>query len=56
MTWIVQGKTNAEIAPLLGMSPYTVIKHLQHIFDKLGVGTRTAAAAYVLKAVPISAK
>lgn len=56
MTWIVQGKTNAEIAAILGMRPYTVIKHLQHIFDKLGVRTRTAAAAYVLKAVRLSAQ
>ena len=54
MTRIVQGKTNAEIATVLGMSPYTVIKHLQHIFDKLGVRTRTAAASYVLKAVKTS--
>jgi DNA-binding CsgD family transcriptional regulator len=56
MTWIVQGKTNAEIATILGISLYTVIKHLQHIFDKLGVRTRTAVAAYVLKAVTISAQ
>lgn len=53
MTWVVQGKTNAEIATILGMSAYTVIKHLQHVFAKLGVGTRTAAAAHVLKAVKI---
>ncbi len=54
MAWIVQGKTNAETATILGMSPYTVIKHLQHIFEKFGVKTRTAAAAYALKAAMTS--
>ncbi len=49
MTWVVQGKTNAEIAGILGTSSYTVIKHLQHVFEKLGVRTRTAATAHVLK-------
>jgi DNA-binding CsgD family transcriptional regulator len=49
MVWLIQGRTNAEIAATLGTSPYTVIKHLQHIFAKLGVRTRTAAAARVLK-------
>ena len=47
MIWVMQGRTNAEIAATLGTSPYTVIKHLQHIFAKLGVRTRTAAAAHV---------
>jgi DNA-binding CsgD family transcriptional regulator len=51
MTWVVHGKTNAEIATILGTSPYTVIKHLQHVFAKLGVKTRTAAAARVRAAV-----
>ena len=45
MIWVGQGKTDAEIAGILGASPYTVIKHLQHVFEKLGVKTRTAAAA-----------
>ncbi|HEV2283843.1 MAG TPA: LuxR C-terminal-related transcriptional regulator [bacterium] len=48
MMWVVRGKTNAEIAAVLGTSPYTVIKHLQHVFAKLDVRTRTAAAARVL--------
>jgi DNA-binding CsgD family transcriptional regulator len=42
--WVVQGKTNPEIAIICGGSPRTVQKHLEHIFGKLGVETRTAAA------------
>ena len=46
--WVVQGKTNRDIADILGMSPRTVNKHLEHVFGKLGVETRTAAAARVM--------
>jgi CheY-like chemotaxis protein/DNA-binding CsgD family transcriptional regulator len=42
--WVIQGKTNRDIGAILGMSPRTVNKHLEHVFDKLGVETRTAAA------------
>lgn len=48
LTWVTNGKTNADIGLLLGTSPWTVQKHLEHIFEKLGVETRTAAAAWVL--------
>jgi DNA-binding CsgD family transcriptional regulator len=51
MTWIAQGKTNLETAIILQLSRRTVEKHLEHIYRKLGVETRTAAAARVL-AVP----
>jgi DNA-binding CsgD family transcriptional regulator len=44
------GKTNAEIAAILGMRARTVGKHLERIYEKLGVETRTAAAARVLEA------
>jgi DNA-binding CsgD family transcriptional regulator len=43
--WVAQGKSNSEIATILAMSVRTVEKHLEHIFDKLGVESRTAAAA-----------
>ncbi len=43
LDWLAAGKTDREIAAILGMSPRTVQKHLQHIYEKLGVETRTAA-------------
>lgn len=45
--WLAKGKTNRDIAQILGMSPRTVNKHLEHVFEKLGVETRAAAAAIV---------
>ncbi len=46
--WVTQGKTNRDIGEILGTSPRTVTKHLEHVFEKLGVETRTAAANMVL--------
>lgn len=43
MHWLAGGKTDAEIAALLSISPRTVQKHLEHVYVKLGVETRTAA-------------
>ena len=45
LSWLAKGKTSRDIADILGMSPRTVNKHLEHIFEKLGVETRTAASA-----------
>ncbi|MEO5735026.1 MAG: response regulator [Rubrivivax sp.] len=42
--WVIQGKTNRDIGDILSLSPRTVHKHLEHVFEKLGVETRTAAA------------
>ncbi|HEY1788982.1 MAG TPA: helix-turn-helix transcriptional regulator [Verrucomicrobiae bacterium] len=46
--WIREGKTNQEIASILGISPRTVQKHVEHIFEKLGVETRVAIATRML--------
>ena len=43
--WLAKGKTNRDIAEILALSPRTVNKHLEHVFEKLGVETRAAAAA-----------
>ncbi len=46
--WVALGKTNAEVGGVLEMSPRTVNKHLEHIFQKLSVETRTAASTVAL--------
>lgn len=46
--WVIKGKTNRDIGDILGTSPRTVHKHLEHVFEKLGVETRTAAAALAM--------
>ncbi len=47
LEWVRAGKTNRDIALILGASPRTIEKHLERIFVKLGVETRTAAAMRV---------
>ena len=47
LAWVAQGKSNPEVGIILGMSARTVQKHLEHVFEKLGVESRTAA---ILKA------
>jgi DNA-binding NarL/FixJ family response regulator len=46
--WVSKGKTNKDIGEILNTSPRTVNKHLEHVFEKLGVETRTAAANLAL--------
>ncbi|QEI04714.1 response regulator transcription factor [Pigmentiphaga aceris] len=48
LQWVIKGKTNRDISDILGMSPRTVNKHLEHIFVKLGVETRAAATSLAL--------
>ena len=47
--WIAYGKTNREIGEILSMSPRTVNKHLEAIFQKLGVENRTSAATAAIR-------
>jgi DNA-binding NarL/FixJ family response regulator len=49
LLWIAQGKTNGDIATILGISEATVKKHVLEIFAKLGVETRTAASLQALE-------
>jgi DNA-binding CsgD family transcriptional regulator len=49
---VAEGKSNGEIAERLWVSPGTVRKHLDNIYAKLGVHTRTAAAAFVRERRP----
>lgn len=49
--WLSHGKSNKEIAEILGVSPRTVNKHLEPVFIKLGVENRTSAATVVLRAL-----
>lgn len=51
LLWVAQGKTNSDIATILGISESTVKKHLLEIFDKLGVETRSAATLRALEAL-----
>jgi DNA-binding NarL/FixJ family response regulator len=50
LSWLSKGKTNRDIAQILGLSPRTVDKHLEQIYAKLGVENRTAAAAIAANA------
>lgn len=51
LLWVPQGKTNAEIGTILLLSPRTVHAHLEHIYQKLGVETRMAAAMHALESL-----
>jgi len=48
MYWVACGKLNRDVGEILGMSARTVDKHLQHVFEKLHIETRTAAVSMVL--------
>ena len=43
LRWLSTGKTDRDIGDILAISRRTVHKHLQRIYEKLGVETRTAA-------------
>ena len=46
--WVTLGKTSKDIGDIIGSSPRTINKHLEHVFEKLGVETRTAATNLAL--------
>jgi DNA-binding CsgD family transcriptional regulator len=48
LAWVARGKTNPEVARILGITPNTVRKHLENVYSTLGVNTRTAAATRFL--------
>ncbi len=47
--WLARGKSNRDIADILSLSPRTVNKHLEAVFEKLGVENRASAAVTILK-------
>jgi DNA-binding CsgD family transcriptional regulator len=48
LRWVAAGKTDRDIAEIMAISPRTVHKHLQRVYAKLGVETRTAAVMRAL--------
>jgi len=51
LLWLSYGKSSGDISDVLSISPRTVQKHLERIFEKLGVETRAAAAAMAIRAI-----
>src|SRR5689334_22298492 len=49
LAWVAEGKSNNDVGLILGIRSVTV-KHLEHIFEKMGVETRTAAVAFAIRA------
>lgn len=49
LLWISRGKANRQISEILGISPRTVNKHLEQIFEKMGIENRASAAAAAVK-------
>ena len=55
LLWLAQGKRNSEIGSICRLRPSTVATHVRNIFPKLGVETRTAAAAAAWQTLSASA-
>ena len=49
LLWVAQGKSNCETATILAISAATVKKHLEHIYEKLGVEGRSAASLQAIE-------
>lgn len=56
LRWVAEGKRDGEIAMILGVSPRTIHHHLERVYRKLGVETRTAAAARAREVVTTRAR
>lgn len=52
LTWVTRGKSNADVGQILSVSARTVEKHLERVYQKLGVESRTAAVAVALESPP----
>lgn len=49
MYWVIEGKTNPEIAAIMGISALTAKKHVENIRIKFQVPNRTAAVVYAME-------
>ncbi len=49
LLWLSRGKSNRDIAEILGLSPRTINKHLEQMFVKLGVENRASATALAVR-------
>ena len=56
LLWVAQGKTNSEVGMILNISAATAKKHLEHIYDKLGVESRNAATLRALEVLSAGRK
>ena len=45
LNWVAKGITNRDIGNIFGTRHTTIKKHIEHVFEKLGVETRNAAAS-----------
>ena len=54
--WVIHGKTNRDIGDILGISHRTINKHMDNLFEKLDVETRTAAVAVAMRRLQMPAQ
>ena len=52
--WLTGGKSNREMGIICGISARTVDKHLQHVFEKIDVGSRHAAVVQAIEALRLT--
>jgi DNA-binding CsgD family transcriptional regulator len=53
LLWLARGKSNRDIAEILGISPRTVNKHVEQVFNKLDVDNRASATAQATKVLAL---